>query len=88
MICQYIRTTSAALAFICTAIVITSCSSAPKLPPPRPAADMCDGDYKSYHYTTAAAAVESIENLRSHNFNEARFAERCLLDPNRKGSPR
>ena len=70
------------------ALALSACSTAPKLPPPRPAADMCDGDYKSYRYGDAAAKVEKIDALMAHNFNEARFHERCLLDPTRKGGPR
>lgn len=64
-------------------LALAACDTAPKLPPPRPAADMCDGDYKSFRYSPAAAAVEAVDAIMSHNFNEARFHERCLLSPNR-----
>lgn len=69
---------------------LVGCSGASKLPAPRPSADMCDGDYKSYRYSTAAAQVETIEAITSHNFNESRFYDRCIahLQGNKPGGSR
>lgn len=61
------------------ALILGACAGKPELPPPAPRADMCGGDYQSFRYSPDAAAVEKIDALRAHNFNEARYEQRCLL---------
>jgi hypothetical protein len=69
-----------AKAFFCSlAVLVSGCAAKPELPLPPPRADMCAGDYQSFRYGKAAAAVEEIAALRAHNFNEARYEQRCLL---------
>lgn len=60
-------------------LFLVGCASKPELPQAPLRADMCQGDYQSFRYGKAAAALEEIAALRAHNFNEARYAERCLL---------
>lgn len=76
------------LAFIGISILPLMACASKDLPPLPPAADMC-ALYRSYTYAPAAAAVESIDSLRSHVANEAAFQMKCLApNPTTPGGPR
>lgn len=73
-------------------VALAACAKDPApLPPPAPP-DLCTF-YTPWLMSPAAAANETIENLRAHAANNAAHYEKCVtnhpkLDPNRSGGPR
>lgn len=62
---------------VSSTLFLAACASKPEISPPLPVADLCS-HYRSFTYGKEAAAVESLDALRSHVSNEAVFSEKCL----------
>lgn len=68
--------------------LLTGCAGdeKPALPPP-PDPSLCIW-FSPWNMSPPAAAVETIENIRTHAANNQAHHERCLLDPARPRGPR
>lgn len=73
-------------------LALAACAKEQQPLPPPPAPNLCI-HYSPWVMSIAAAAVESIENLRKHAGNQAAHYDKCIanhpaLDPKRSGGPR
>lgn len=79
---------------LCAALLAACAKPEPPIPPPPPPPNFCTF-YTPWLMSPAAAAYESVENLRTHAGNNAAHHLKCVveaheakLDPARKGGPR
>lgn len=73
-------------------LALSACGEKHELPPIQPEASLCTF-FTPWLMSPAAAANETVENLRTHAANNAAHYEKCVtnhpkLDPERKGGPR